>query len=94
MRYLYTVGPCNGIYRWAFFGDREMPLDLTVLYEKTLAEIKREELKEQQAVTLPTFNQQELKTYTEEQIAQLRSDVVQGRDSFAPQNALALPRPH
>lgn len=35
MKYMYTVGPNNGIYRWAFFGDASMPLDLTVLYEKT-----------------------------------------------------------
>jgi len=50
MRYLYTVGPGNGIYRWSFHGDKEMPLDMTVLFEKTQAEIKREEEKEQQAV--------------------------------------------
>ncbi len=76
MRYLYTVGPGNGIYRWAFFGDHEMPLDLTVLYEKTQEEIKREELKEMLAVQLPTFKQNELKTYTEEQISKLRTEMV------------------
>ena len=66
MRFLYTVGPGNGIYRWSFFGDHEMPQDLTVLYEKTIAEIKREEAKEDQTVTLPTFKEKELKAYTEE----------------------------
>ena len=35
LRYLYTVGLGNGIFRWSFFGDREMPTDLTVLFEKT-----------------------------------------------------------
>jgi hypothetical protein len=29
MRYLYSVGPGNGIYRWAFFGDRNMPEDIS-----------------------------------------------------------------
>jgi|LauGreDrversion4_2_1035121.scaffolds.fasta_scaffold384754_2 hypothetical protein len=94
MRYLYTVGPKNGIYRWAFFGDKEMPLDLTILYEKTQQEIQREELKEQKAVTLPTFEQKELKTYTEEQIAKLRSEIIQGKDPNGAQASLALPRPH
>lgn len=46
MRYLYSVGPNNGIYRWSFFGDKEIPLDLTILFEKTVQEIKREEEKE------------------------------------------------
>ena len=50
MRYMYTVGPGNGIFRWSFSGDKAMPLDLTVLYEKTNAEIKREEQKEEKLV--------------------------------------------
>jgi hypothetical protein len=47
MRFLYTVGPGNGIYRWAFYGDHQMPEDITILFEKTQEEIKREEAKEQ-----------------------------------------------
>jgi hypothetical protein len=47
MRFLYTIGAGNGIYRWAFYGDQTIPQDLTVLFEKTPAEIKREEAKEQ-----------------------------------------------
>ena len=43
-----------------------MPADLTVMFEKTLAEIRREEEKEKEPVLLPTFKQSELKTYTEE----------------------------
>lgn len=50
MRYLYTVGHGNGIYRWAFYGDKDIPSDLTLLFEKTQAEISREEAKEQLAV--------------------------------------------
>ena len=47
MRFLYTVGPGNGIYSWVFYGDHEMPEDITILFEKTQEEIKREEAKEQ-----------------------------------------------
>ncbi len=43
---------------------------------------------------LPTFNQTELKTYTEEQIAKLRNEIINERDPSAPQGSLALPRPH
>jgi len=32
-----------------------MPVDLTVLFEKTQSEIKREEEKEKEHVVLPTF---------------------------------------
>ena len=28
MRYMYSIGPGNGIYKWAFFGDKEMPEDI------------------------------------------------------------------
>jgi hypothetical protein len=34
-RYIYTVGQGNGIFRWSFYGDKEVPADLTVLFEKT-----------------------------------------------------------
>ena len=35
MRHLYSIGPGNGIFKWAFFGDKEMPHDLTTQFEKT-----------------------------------------------------------
>ena len=57
MRSLYTIGPGNGIYKWAFFGDKEMPADIHEQYEKTKAELEREEVKEN-TITLPTFNQE------------------------------------
>lgn len=34
MRFAYTVGPGNGIYKWAFYGDKEMPIDITTAYEQ------------------------------------------------------------
>ena len=46
MRHLYSVGPQNGIYRWGFYGDRQMPDDLLALFEKTAVEIQRDEEKE------------------------------------------------
>ena len=54
---MYTIGPGNGIYKWAFFGDKEMPADIHEQYEKTKAELEREEVKEN-TITLPTFNQE------------------------------------
>ena len=65
MRYLYTVGPGNGIYKWAFFGDKEMPEDMLEAYEKLPDDIAIEEAKEGQ-IPYPTFDQDELKTYTEQ----------------------------
>jgi hypothetical protein len=37
MRFLYSVGPNNGIFKWAFFGDKSMPDEppLNEYYEKT-----------------------------------------------------------
>ena len=39
MRSLYSLGPNNGIYKWAFWGDKEMPEDITLQYEKTAREL-------------------------------------------------------
>jgi hypothetical protein len=29
MRCLYSIGDLNGIYKWTFYGDKSMPLDLS-----------------------------------------------------------------
>ena len=29
LRYAFTIGKGNGIYRWAFYGDKTMPDDIT-----------------------------------------------------------------
>ena len=34
MRYLVTIGEGNGIFRWAFFGDKEMLSDPSKYYEE------------------------------------------------------------
>ena len=67
MRYLYSVGPGNGIYRWAFFGDRNMPEDISQLYEKTQSELNKEiETENSEEVAIPTFDQQDLLKYSEQ----------------------------
>jgi len=71
MRYIYSVGAGNGIYKWAFFGDKEMPVDLASQCELLPDEIARKEAKESE-IPMPTFDQGQLKTYTEQQIAQMR----------------------
>jgi hypothetical protein len=37
MRFIYSVGPNNGIFKWGFFGDKSLPQDtpLNEFYEKT-----------------------------------------------------------
>ena len=84
MRYMYSIGPGNGIYKWAFYGDREMPVDILSQFEMLPEEIKREESKENE-IQLPTFDQETLKTYTEEQIAQMRTQMAnaKGESSYA-----------
>ena len=57
MRSLYTIGPGSGIYKWAFFGDKDTPVDIHEQYEKTKVELEREEVKEN-TITLPTFSQE------------------------------------
>jgi hypothetical protein len=29
LRYAFTIGKGNGVYRWAFYGDKTMPDDIT-----------------------------------------------------------------
>jgi hypothetical protein len=34
MRFIFTLGDGNGIFRWSFFGDKEFPSDLSKHYEE------------------------------------------------------------
>ena len=54
---MYSIGPGNGIYKWAFFVDKDTPVDIHEQYEKTKVELEREEVKEN-TITLPTFSQE------------------------------------
>ena len=61
---MYSIGPGNGIYKWAFFGDKDMPDDMTEHFEKMPEEIALAEAKEGE-LPYPAFEQEHLKTYTE-----------------------------
>lgn len=65
MRFMYSIGPGNGIYKWAFYGDKEMPVDMYSHFEKLPDEIAREEAKEGE-IPVPAFEQEQLKSYTEQ----------------------------
>ena len=34
LRFVYSIGEGNGIYKWNFYGDKEMPLELNKYYEE------------------------------------------------------------
>jgi hypothetical protein len=34
MRFMFSIGEGNGIFRWSFFGDKEMPSDMSRCYEE------------------------------------------------------------
>ena len=61
---MYSVGPGNGIYKWAFYGDKEMPEDILQSFEKLPDEIAVEEAKEGE-IQMPCFDGDQLKTLTE-----------------------------
>ena len=82
MRYLLSVGEGNGLYRWAFFGDKKQPDDLLSLFEKTENEKHLEETKDEpKEVTLPTFDQKELEDFTEQGLAKMRQSLLNKHDS-------------
>jgi hypothetical protein len=70
MRFLYSVGPNNGIFKWAFFGDKNLPDEppLNEYFEKTQREQERKAAENNKAVTIPTWDENDLQTYTEDQL--------------------------
>ena len=57
MKFMYSVGPRNGIFKWAFWGDKEMPEEmLNEYYERTEKETLREKGEEKSGVSLPTWD--------------------------------------
>jgi hypothetical protein len=34
MRFVYSIGEGNGIFKWNFYGDKEFPIDITQHFEK------------------------------------------------------------
>jgi DUF971 family protein len=45
LRFVFTTGRGNGIYRWQFYGDKAMPDDLSVQYEAMEEELEKKEVK-------------------------------------------------
>ena len=64
MRFLYTLGDSNGIFRWSFFGDKEVPSDISMHFEEL------EPPKSQKQQQDPVFNHDELLKMTNLQIDQ------------------------
>jgi len=34
LRFLYTIGDGNGIFKWSFYGDKEAPIELNKYFEE------------------------------------------------------------
>lgn len=69
LRFIFSVGKLNGIYKWQFYGDRTMPDNIDGYYEELESEIKAklamtEEEKEKQRMNEGIYDQEELATYT------------------------------
>lgn len=58
MRFIFTIGDGNGLFRWTFFGDKETPSDLSKYYEEL--EAKPQVLAHTGELGEPTFNHEEL----------------------------------
>ena len=56
MRFMFSIGEGNGIFRWSFFGDREMPSDISKCYEEL--EAPKKEIKHPDGD--PVFNHDDL----------------------------------
>ena len=73
LRSVFSVGELNGIYKWAFYGDASSPEDITQHFEELESDRAAkasltEEEKEQQRVGEGLFGQEELATYTQQQL--------------------------
>jgi hypothetical protein len=64
MRYLFTLGDGNGIFRWTFFGEKDTPSDISKCYEEL--EVSKKQIKDDN----PTFNHEDLLRMTNLQIDQ------------------------
>ena len=66
MRFIYSYGEGNGIFRWNFYGDRDKGGDVTNYYEE-IADDKAQIVMNQEETAV--FDDLELARMTEEQIA-------------------------
>jgi hypothetical protein len=73
LRCVYSVGELNGIYKWAFYGDASSPEDISQHFEELQSDKDAraqmtEEEKEQGRVNEGLFGQDELASYTQQQL--------------------------
>ena len=63
LRFVFSVGELNGIYRWSFYGDKSMPDNIDMYCEEIeqedVAQVAHEDDKEG-----ALFEQDQLLTYT------------------------------
>lgn len=83
LRCIFSVGEFNGIYKWAFYGDASSPEDITQHFEELAADemakaSMTEEEKEQQRVGEGLFGQEELATYTQQQLDKFNENLQSG----------------
>ena len=68
LRYVFSVGEYNGIYKWAFYGDKTVPNDLSAHCEEIQDEIDAKnaaaenELEDKKREGM--FEQEDLMSYT------------------------------
>jgi len=70
LRFVFSVGELNGIYKWAFYGDKTSPEDVSEFFEELESEkvakaAMSEAEKEQRRRNEGMFDQEELMTYTQ-----------------------------
>jgi len=56
---MYTIGDGNGIFKWNFFGDKEVPSDISKCYEELEVKVPKGQD--------PTFNHDDLLRMTQSQ---------------------------
>lgn len=44
LRFIFSVGKFNGIYKWSFYGDKSMPDDVEEFYEELESEVRAKQL--------------------------------------------------
>eukprot|EP00347_Sterkiella_histriomuscorum_P023802 403333335 len=65
LRFVYSIGEGNGVFKWCFYGDKEVPLELNKYFEelkpKTSTNLNNQQLQQQD----PVFERDELMRMTE-----------------------------
>lgn len=89
MRFLFTVGDGNGIFRWSFFGDKEAPADMTKHYEEIEAPAPLLKVESGE----PTFNHDTLLRQANSQVDDQLAKYVSQFDAEHTAEATSTPAP-